>query len=148
MAILCAVVVTAFAQQPKPVEWHFAVAMTGKNVGEITATATIDKGWHLYGIDLPKGGPVATKWTFDGSVGVEFTGDITPVIAPESVVDPSWNMTLNWWEGKAQLKRKFRVTDPSNAAIDCKIKYMVCNGDNCLPPTTVKHRIVLKTAKK
>lgn len=142
--MLCATVAAVFAQQPKLVEWHFAVAMTGKNSGEITATAIIDNGWHLYGIELPKGGPIPTKWTFDGTTGVEFTGKIVTAIPPETVTDPSWNMQLNWWEHKAVLKRQFSITDPANAVIECKVKYMVCNGDNCLPPTTVKHRIVLK----
>ena len=49
-----------FAQMYNPVTWSIEQKSTGKNTADIVVRAKIDKGWHLYGLNIPAGGPVAT----------------------------------------------------------------------------------------
>lgn len=51
VALLC-FAVTSFAQMVNPIKWSSEMKEDGKNV-EITFKAAIDKGWHLYGTELP-----------------------------------------------------------------------------------------------
>lgn len=137
-------VACVLAQKPSPVKWTFSHTVTGKNGGIITATATIEKGWHMYGLELPKGGPKPTEWTFSKISGVEFTGQISTKPLPLKVNDSTWQMELSWWDGTVTFSRSYKIKDRRNAVVECQIKYMVCSGETCMPPTTVTHTYDLK----
>ncbi|MDE5628662.1 MAG: hypothetical protein K2I69_03785 [Muribaculaceae bacterium] len=136
MLVLCAGF-SATAQQSveTPVRWRLIVkpSADGKS-GELTVKALITPGWHLYGLELPAGGPKATSFDFAGSTGVEFTDELKPERAALKVEDAMFNMTLSWWDANVQFKRSFRILDPDNAVIKCKVSYMTCDGESCRPP--------------
>ena len=70
------------AQILKPVTWSSSVEMNDERNGRLIFKANIDEGWHLYGIDLPEGGPNPTTFTFDKVEGMTLNGDITPSRKP------------------------------------------------------------------
>ena len=124
------------AQAPaNPVRWR-AFASTEGAAGTLTVRALVSDGWHLYGLELPKGGPKATKIDLTGSTGVEFTGDIVPTRRPLTVDDPMFGMKLTWWDSKVDFTAPFKVTDASNAQIKVSVTYMTCDGTTCRPPKT------------
>ena len=53
------------AQIFTPVHWNISLEETGGGEKSIVFAATIDKGWHLYDMDLPSGGPISTSFTFE-----------------------------------------------------------------------------------
>ena len=138
--LLVAAVLCAAAQQPggstPPVRWRTAVRMTGENSGEVTFRALISQGWHLYGLELPQGGPRPTKFNLTESTGVTFTGPVRPARAPLSVDDPMFGMTLTWWDANVAFTVPFTVTDRAASRIKASISYMVCDGTTCMPPKT------------
>ena len=64
------------AQQP--VRWRTIVKTTGADTGTVTFKALVTPGWHLYGLDIPEGGPKATSFDLSGSAGIKFTGPVSP----------------------------------------------------------------------
>ncbi|HWS00455.1 MAG TPA: hypothetical protein VN249_07550, partial [Prolixibacteraceae bacterium] len=52
------------AQVLSPVKWSFQQKKISEKEIEVSFHATIDQGWHLYGTDLPDGGPVSTAFNF------------------------------------------------------------------------------------
>ena len=46
------------AQIHQPVKWKIKLEDSKTAEKEIVFTATIEKGWHLYDMNLPEGGPV------------------------------------------------------------------------------------------
>ncbi len=124
------------AQIINPVSWENSIKMTSDTSGEVVLTATIDKGWHMYGLNLPDGGPQPTKVEWDTLEGVELIGEVTPSRPAHEEMDMVMNMKLGWWENDITLTQKFKVTDKNGYKIAGGIRYMVCSGETCQPPTT------------
>lgn len=133
---LLMVIFSGAAQDAAPIRWQVTVKMTSATEGVATFKARIQPGWHLYGLEMPAGGPKATVIDTAESTGVEFTGALTPDRKPLSVHDKMFNLDLSWWDSDIALRRKFKVTDSNNARIAGKITFMGCNDMTCLPPTT------------
>ncbi|MDE6108935.1 MAG: hypothetical protein K2F72_01445 [Muribaculaceae bacterium] len=136
LMLLAALAVALGASAQNSVKWRTSVKMTSATEGEVTVRAIIPEGFHMYGTTAVKGGPVATSFNFDGSTGVEFAGKTSFAPAPSKGLDEAFGTELEWWTGRVAFTRKFRVTDAAKARIAISVKYMMCNGANCLPPRT------------
>lgn len=137
-SLLLACAFSASAQGNSPFSWRANVKMTGSTDGEIIVKVEVPGGWHLYGMDLPKGGPKPTSFDFSKSTGVKLVGKTIPSIKPVSKVDQMFNLTLSYWTGNVTFRQKFKVTDPSKARIEGTVTYMGCNDNTCSPPSTFK----------
>ena len=126
--------ISAFAQILTPIKWATTLEMTTDNEGFVKFTADIEDGWHLYGFDLPEGGPVSTSFDFSTLTGAELVGDITPSASPIETTDMMFHLNLRYWEGNVSFIQKFKVTDRNGFNIAGTIKYMGCNNQTCLPP--------------
>ncbi len=135
-------VVSAFAMSSQGMHeaarWTMSVKMTSATDGVVTLKANVNQGWHIYGTDLPKGGPKPTVIDFSGSVGVRFISETVPSIKPVSKVDKMFNLPLTWWDSSVKFSRKFKVVRKDNARINASVTFMGCNDETCLPPKTVK----------
>ena len=121
------------AQIANPVKWKTAVKMTDATSGVVTFTATIDAGWHVYGTNLPKGGPQPTEVEWNNE-GVKLVGGLTPNKPAHKQHDETFDMDLSWWTGSVTLTQKFTVT-ASAYKIEGNIVAMACDDENCSPPT-------------
>ena len=129
------------AQILEPVKWKFSLNANS----EIVFEAKLDKGWHLYDLNLPEGGPVSTVFNFETVKGAELTG---PVATNSSVVkkfDKLFEMELRWYENTAVFVQKIKVTNPANFEISGNVTYMACNDKSCLPPTSEEFQFTGET---
>lgn len=138
----------AMAQRPstKHVSWHINVKMTTAADGEVIIVATPADGWHLYGMELPSGGPTPTSIILTESSGVKFIGRLTASPDPVKYHDDMFNADLTAWEGKVTFRRKFKVTNAADASVTAVVSYMACNNVSCAPPAKEKltRKIVVK----
>ncbi len=143
LLMICGLLLTAmpghaqFGGGPK-VKWTMTVELQPDGYGVATLKAVPVKGWHLYGTDLPDGGPKPTTIDFGESVGVVAEGELIPSVEPTSVEDPMFEMTINWWERPVSFTQRFKITDCDNAKVMASITFMACNDVTCTPPSTVK----------
>jgi hypothetical protein len=74
-----------FAQAPRPVSWHVKSAPHGAvKPGakfEVTVVGAIMPGWHVYALQEPDGGPIATQ------VGL---ADGDPAVVLKVTISRSW----------------------------------------------------------
>lgn len=132
-----------------PIKWRMTVKMTSPDTGVVTLRAIVPAGWHLYGTSLPKNGPVPTTFNFDKSTGVEFTEDFVPSTKPVTKKDEMFDLTLTQWESNVTFTRRFKLKgDVRNAVIDGSVRYMGCNDQNCLPPSTQNFKTNVKPYAK
>lgn len=125
------------AQILKPVTWSSSVEMNDERNGRLIFKASIDEGWHLYGIDLPEGGPNPTTFTFDKVEGMTLNGDITPSRKPHEQVDMVFHLKLNWWEDKVDFYQDFTLNEPNGAyLLEASVRFQGCNDGSCIPPST------------
>lgn len=132
-----AVISGVHAQILKPVTWSSSVEMNDERNGRLIFKASIDEGWHLYGIDLPDGGPNPTTFTFDKVEGMTLNGDITPSRKPHEQVDMVFHLKLNWWEDKVDFYQNFTLNEPNGAyLVEASVRFQGCNDGSCIPPST------------
>lgn len=123
------------AQIEEPVKWKTEIAVSDDNSGVVTMTATIDGGWHMYGIDLPDGGPVPVDVTWSELKGVKLVGGLYADRKAHVQHDKNFDMNLSWWTGGVKLMQKFKVTG-SAYSIKGSLRYMACNDERCTSPAT------------
>lgn len=148
---LLAVVCVALGASAQAAKWRTTVRMSSDTEGVVTVRAIVPEGFHLYGMDMPEGGPVATSLDFSASKGVTMLGKTGFAPQPATARDEAFGMDLQWWTGTVSFSRRFKITDPATACISVQIRYMMCNGTNCLPPRTENVMIPnarLKSLKK
>ena len=131
-AALILFAVTARCELQNPAKWRFAY-----NNESLTFAADIDEGWHLYGLDIPEGGPRPVSFTVEHIEGAELIGGVAPESNAIEKYDELFKMTLQWYEKTALFKQRIKVTDPALFSISGEVEYMLCNDEVCLSPTRV-----------
>ena len=128
----------AAGEAKAPVSWRGTARMTGPDEGVIRLTATMDQGWHLYGMNMPADGPRSTQFKFEPVKGLSLSGKVTPDKAPLNKTDAMFNAEVEYWEGKVVFTQKFKLDKNASGitAIKCSVTYMGCNDQTCLPPKT------------
>lgn len=116
------------------VTWSRSVEDKSPTEKVLVFIATVKDPWHLYGTELPKGGPTPTHLLVDKIEGAELVGGLTSTQKPIEKYDPNFEMTLRFFSGKVTFRQKIRITDPKKFAFVGAIRYMACNDEQCLPP--------------
>ncbi len=127
--LFCLLSVVLSAQIYDPVTWEVKTTVLTDSTAELSLTATIEAGWHLYATELPEGGPRPTTFTLTGATAR------TPMLADRQAIntyDENFMMDLAFYEGKVTFTQEVLVKDKASI----EVSYMVCDDVNCLPPTT------------
>ena len=136
--MLALIALVAQAQILTPVKWKIKLDdKGGAPEKEIVFTATADKGWHLYDMNLPEGGPVSTSFTLETLNGAELIGQPVPSVKPTTVYDEQFAMNLRWYPGTVSFTQKLKVTDPAKFKAEGEVEFMACNDETCLPPDQI-----------
>ena len=102
--------------------------------------AAIESGWHLYALEQPEGGPVATTIKITEGKTFEISGEIASP-KPTEKTDP----LFTGLDGKP-LQTKFFTSGvtfsvPLKATADIRtdelaldVRFQLCNDTSCLPP--------------
>ena len=125
---------TALAQRLDPITWQATVDDNTSESATIRLSAKVEKGWHLYGLDLPADGPNATSISFELPAGVELDGALTPSRAPIEKYDPIFSLKLSWWDTDVAFTQHVKITDGKSHNIPVKIFFQGCNDQTCIAP--------------
>ncbi len=119
----------------EPVKWSIEHKKINSTSGELIIKAKIDEGWHLYGLNIPEGGPKATEIVIKELQNAKKVGKLTPKSKLVTAYDSSFEMDLNWYKDEAVFVQKISYQDAKAVYANVTVGYMVCNDMNCLPPT-------------
>ncbi|HEY8927600.1 MAG TPA: protein-disulfide reductase DsbD domain-containing protein [Mucilaginibacter sp.] len=133
----------ANAQIEAPVKWAYAAKKTGANEATIYFKATIDNGWHIYGLDVKDGGPVKTAFTFAKSK------DFTPIGKPTQPTpvkkyEAVFKMDVTYFEKSVIFEQKIKLNTKGAINVKGQLEYMTCNDHKCLPPEDVDFSVAVK----
>ena len=122
---------SVFSQMQDPVKWEYQI----NESGEIIFHATVDRGWHLYDINLPPGGPNPTVFNFEEVKGAELEGRISSTTPIETKYDDLFGMDVSWYKSNPTFVQKLKIKDIDNFNIQIQgyIDYMTCNDEYCVP---------------
>lgn len=131
-----------FAQLSDPVKWSFSSKQIGDtDMAEITITATIDPGYHLYSQKAVENGPIPTEFSFEKSKDFELVGKPGE---PKGITkfQEEFGAEVTYFDGKAVFVQKIKVLSDKDFTIGGSFTYMVCNDGSCVPffdnPISVK----------
>ena len=145
--IFFSLIVTSWAQILKPVSWSFSTEAINDKEAYVVATAKIDKGWHVYSLNIEDGGPIATSLTLSPSKSYTLVGKTTEAPEAEKAFDPNFNMNIAWHEDRAVFKQKVKL-NTQEATINGVLEFMVCNDKQCLPPEEIEFKVIASLAGK
>lgn len=137
---------SAVAQKSGPVSWNIAVADNCHDNATLTFSACIEKGWHLYALELPEDGPNATTVTFDIPEGVCLNGGLTASKPPLEKFDNIFSLNLPRWENDVMLTQHVSIMSGGVRELRGEIRYQACNGQTCVPPQKIPFSVTIGTA--
>ena len=128
------------AQIQEPVKFTVEDRKVSDNQLELVFSAIIEKGWHVYGTDIPEDGPTAAALTITDIHGLKTDGKFVAQGKELRVMDEMYGMELSYFEGKVSFVQRFTITDSKYSA-EGYLSYGACNEENCIPPTDVDFSI-------
>lgn len=137
IAVLAFLVPAVSAQMFSPVTFSVSENRISATELEVVFTGTVEEGWHVYGVDIPAGGPVAAKLTIEKCEGAEPKGELRATGDVHHEMDNLFGMEVSFMEGKAVFAQTFILTD-SLYNLSGYLTYGACNNENCMPPSDVE----------
>ena len=126
------------AQILEPVKWKFEVEKISDTEALLKATATIDKGWHLYSqfmtLTPDQFGPEVTVFTFNKNPNIKLLGKVEEKGKLTEEITPLFdNILVRFFRDKVTFIQKVQVM-AEQTVVTGNVYYMVCDDKQCLPP--------------
>ncbi|GAA3755089.1 protein-disulfide reductase DsbD N-terminal domain-containing protein [Terriglobus aquaticus] len=149
IAVPFAPVSQLFAAPPTPAHWsvqHLPSRPVAPGAAfTVTLAAAVQPGWHLYALEEPEGGPLATE------IGLQQGDPLTLLDVsepdPARVPDPVTHSVAGVFLSDVNFTLKLRAprTRPAADAVShVLVRYQTCNDQVCLPPRTETVALPLK----
>jgi thiol:disulfide interchange protein DsbD len=133
----------SFSQVLDPVKWEVTSEKLSKNIYELRFEAKIDKGWHIYGLNLPQGGPLPTTFIFENEKDINFLSGLESMQKSVMTYDSTFEMQVELFDTKALFVRKIGVNEGDSLIIKGVITFMACDNSKCLPPKEIEFSLML-----
>jgi len=117
------------AQMHEPVKWKYNI----NESGEIVFQATVERGWKLYDMNIPEGGPIPTSFTFDEVKGAELVGKVFTNTETKSQYEEVFKMNVPYFSENPTFIQKLKITDREKFLVSGSINFMSCNDESCVP---------------
>jgi hypothetical protein len=131
------------AQIKDPVAWTFEAKKKNADTYELVITANVPKPWHMYSQNMPSGGPVPTKVVFNNNPLVKKIGTTKEMGKLEKINDKIFGMEVQFFSGKVVYMQQVKVKPGIKTNMVGYVNYMVCDDEQCLPPTKKQFDIKL-----
>lgn len=126
-----------------PVTWKWEAKSLGSGEFELHFVATIEPGWHLYGLHLEEDGPLPTEFSFLENEFLEFTGEMqepTPIVK----YDPNFDQDLPFFEDSVRFTQRIKAKQyPLD--IRGEVSFMSCDEKQCTPPNYLPYGFLVKS---
>ncbi|HEX4886462.1 MAG TPA: protein-disulfide reductase DsbD domain-containing protein [Luteibaculaceae bacterium] len=133
-----------------PVKWTFSSERVNDSTYLLVANAKVEKGWHLYALDLgkeaEKAGPEPTRLSILPSENYTLLGGAAEP-TPITRFDPNFRINIKFHENEARFTQKLVVKSEKPGTVKGNIYFMVCDDMKCLPPETIDFTIDLSTGQ-
>lgn len=120
------------AQIINPVKWELSTRDMGGNTVQLIFKADIMRPWHMYGLNIPEGGPIPTTISFYDTTGFVIVGKPDQKPEPEIVDDPIFDMQLELFDGVVIYSQLIRKTSADSIIISGILEYMTCSDMQCV----------------
>jgi len=104
----------------------------------LVVTADLAEGWHLYAVDQPRGGPLATRIEVDGESGWTVAGPFVPEVPATAQTigegSPWKGLTIREHSGRTTWRAPITPTRADAGAPRGSVTVQLCRDNACIPP--------------
>lgn len=118
-----------FGGMQNPVTWKQSVKQLDNNQVLLIFDASIEKGWQLYGQNLPKGGPMPLEFLFEASPNYKPIGKVTPSPKPKEKMDEVFEIKVKYFEKKVRFSQRIDVRSEKDFVLKVAIEGQACQHD-------------------
>lgn len=144
--ILLLSLILGFAGQLKaqaPYAWTFTAKKISDKTFEIHCTVTVNAPWHTYSQFTPEGGPVPTKFEFAKNPLYRIIGTVKENGKMFTRHEEVFGVDVKYFDGKVDFVQTVKMKGTAKTNLTGTVSFMVCNDEQCLPPTTQKFSLAL-----
>jgi len=146
-AFIFVAILASAALAQNPTKWSIESDAKGKSFksGEaisVLLKAEVEGDWHLYSLEQPKGGPIATTIKVAEGGQFEIAGKIGETPTPKVQPDPNFiidgkPLETKFFTQRAQFTVPLKaLADVEGDSIALDVRFQLCNDTVCLPPRT------------
>lgn len=133
----------AFSQIQSPVKWQVASKKISNTEAVVLVKATIQNGWHIYGQNVPEGGPISTSFTFNKSNDFTLTGKPIENVKAKTKYEDVFKMTVPYFTNEVVFQQKVKL-NAKQTSISGTVEFMACDQNQCLPPDEFNFTVAIK----
>ncbi|NML20778.1 sugar transporter [Pseudoflavitalea sp. G-6-1-2] len=125
----------AMAQSSKAVKWTFSSKKIAAGTYEVRMSAAISGDYHMYAQNAGVDGPLPTAISFNKNPLVTVDGKAKEVGKMVKKFESAWSGTVNYYEKTVDFVQVVKVKGKAKTNVSGKVEFMVCNDEQCLPPS-------------
>ncbi len=125
----------ASAQIKDPVSWDIKAIKKGADKYQLVITATVAAPWHIYSQNMGPGGPIPTKIELNKNPLVTIVGKPKEIGKLQKLYDNNFKMDVLFYSNEVVFTQDLSVKAGVKTNIAGVVKYMVCDDNECLPPS-------------
>ncbi len=120
------------------VSWNVTSKKISATKYEVTYTATVKAGWHMYA-QAGGAGPVYTSFTFTSSPLFTIPAGLLKEQGNKiTVLEKAFGTKVAYYENTVSFVQVINAKAAgAKFSIEGKVEFMTCNDHECLPPATV-----------
>ncbi|MVZ67321.1 sugar transporter [Sphingobacterium sp. DK4209] len=143
IAFLVFAVSGVMAQVHNPVKWSVGFKKLANNEAVILIKANVEEGWHIYGMNVPAGGPESTTFTYTPANGAKVQGK-TLAKEPKSKFEDVFKMNVPYYNGEVVFQQKVKLANNKPTTVKGVASFMACDKERCLPPDEYEFAVTIK----
>ena len=120
------------AQMFEPTKWTFSTKQIDNQTIELQFNAKMERGWHLYAMEMPADGPLPTRFVFEKKTGATLIGKIVPKSKLIEEYDKIFEMTVGFYNNSAQFIQKVKINPENGYKIAGYVDYQCCDDASCI----------------
>lgn len=133
--LLLSFILVSLGAKADPINWNFKLEDKGNGEIELIATVNIQKGWHIYDTEVPKGGPNATSISIEEIKGAMPIGKLQyNKTNHKKGFDNIFEMEIGYFDNLATFTQRFKVVDKAAFNLKGDFRAQACNDEECTPP--------------
>jgi thiol:disulfide interchange protein DsbD len=132
-----------FIQAQTPYSWTYTAKKTADKTYEIHCIVEVNAPWHTYSQTTPDGGPLPTKFEFSKSPLYTLVGTVKENGKMVTKHEEVFGVDVKYFDGKVDFLQVVKLKASAKTNLSGSVTFMVCNDEQCLPPTTQKFNLAL-----
>ena len=126
-----------------PVKWQFGSKKIDDKEAVIFVKATMAKGWHIYSLNVPEGGPIKTAIDFKSDGAYSLIGK-TLEPKPNMNYEKVFEMDVPYFDREVVFQQKVALHKQGEVKVKGVVAFSACDAERCLPEDEVEFVITVR----